>query len=263
MSNSTKDFCFCTLVLGQRYREIAKELIRDLEKYSPGTSLVICTDEPDDFSKYQNVIAFKHQQQGILFCFNDRRFVFQAALSLFRVAIHIDADTKIVDTIPEDIKWNPGITGGRGNLMQHFNKYHSHRFADLKKVADKLHISEESFNNASWIGESLYAIVRDEGREIEFLETWGKIATYMELKGFHVGDGNLMGLAAAKVGWNVNSTVDSEAWQKLDRVRKHWDASHSRPKTKFWDKLGKRIGYHYRLNKTRIMALKDFEFYYR
>ena len=125
----------------------------------------------------------------------------------------------------------------------------------LKKLAEKLNISDESFNNSSWIGEALFILVRDNDKEIEFLETWGKMSRYAELKGMHAGEGSLMGLAAAKVGWVINS----EAWEKIRGVTQHWDASRSEPTETPWDK---RIAYHYRLNKSRITALRDFKFYY-
>lgn len=259
MAESQKDFCFCTLALGQRYRAMVMELATELEKYSSGTSLVILTDEPKEFSNYSNIIAFKHHQQSILHCYNDKRFLTEKALSLFRVAIHIDADTKILDTIPEDIEWKPGITGRHENLVQHVTKNRPHSLADLKKVASKLEISDEAFKNASWIGESLYMVARDGGKEIEFLEAWGKIASYMELRKMYAGVGNLMGLAAAKVGW----TIHMEGWDELHKVREHWDASDSKPKPTVWQAWKRRLGYHYRLNRARIRALKDFGFYYR
>ncbi|NEP40296.1 MULTISPECIES: hypothetical protein [unclassified Okeania] len=259
MTQEPKKFCFCTLALGQRYRDITKELVKDLETNAPGISLVIYTEKPDDFSSYKNVMAFEHHQQGILHCYNDKIFVFQKAISLFPAAIFIDADTKILESLPEDIELKPGITGRHENLVEHVSKYRPFSLPILKKLADKLNISDDSFNNSSWIGESLFMIVRDNGKEIEFLEAWEKISKYAELRGMYAGVGNLMGLAAAKVGWVINS----EAWLKISKVTQHWDASHSRPKATYWDNLQKRVGYHYRLNKTRIMALRDFEFYYR
>ncbi|NER01469.1 MAG: hypothetical protein F6K17_01900 [Okeania sp. SIO3C4] len=259
MTAEQKDFCFCTLALGQRYRDISKELAKDLETNAPGTSLVIYTEKPNDFSSYKNVIAFKHYQQGILHCYNDKKFLCQKAISLFPVAICIDADTRILESLPEDIEWKPGMTGRQKNLVEHVSKYRASSLPILKKLADKLNISDDSFNNSSWIGESLFIIVRDNGKEIEFLETWGKVSRYAELKGMHSGEGSLMGLAATKVGWVINS----EAWEKISGVTQHWDASRSEPEETFWDNLRNSIVYHYRLNKTRIMALRDFEFYYR
>lgn len=259
MTQKQKNFCFCTLALGQRYRDITKELVKDLETNAPGISLVIYTEQPNDFSIHKNVIAFKHHQQGILHCYNDKRVLCQKAISLFPVAIRIDADTRVLESLPEDIEWKPGITGWHKNLVEHVSKYRASSLPILQKLADKLNIYDESFNSSGWIGEALFIIVRDNGKEIEFLETWGKISKYAELKGMHAGEGSLMGLAATKVGWVINS----EAWQKISRVTQHWDASHSKPKATYWDRLQKRIGYHYRLNKSRIMALRDFEFYYK
>ncbi|MGB3514636.1 MAG: hypothetical protein WBA93_36590 [Microcoleaceae cyanobacterium] len=261
MTAEQKKFCFCTLALGQRYRDITKELAKDLETNSPGISLVIYTEKPNDFSNYKNVITFEHHQQGILHCYNDKRLLVTKAISLFEVAIYIDADTRILESLPKDIEWKPGLTGRQKNLVEHVSKYRSHSLPILQKLADKLNISDELFNNSSWIGEALFILARDNGKEIEFLKTWGKMSRYAELKGMHAGEGSLMGLAAAKVGWVINS--DSQGWQKLSQISQHWDASRSKPKPTFWNKLQKRIGYHYRLNKTRIMALRDFQFYYR
>jgi len=259
MTQEQEKFCFCTLALGQRYRDISKELAKDLETNAPGTSLVIYTEKPDDFSRYKNVMAFKHHQQGVLHCYNDKRFLCQKAISLFPVAIYIDADTRILESLPQDIEWKAGMTGRHKNLVEHVSKYRASSLPILKKLADKLNISDDSFNNCRWIGESLFIIVRDSGKEIDFLETWGKVSRYAELKGMHAGEGSLMGLAAAKVEW----VIDSEVWEKISGVTQHWDASRSKPKQTYWDKLQKRMGYHYRLNKTRMMALRDFEFYYR
>ena len=46
MTQKQKNFCFCTLALGQRYRDITKELVKDLETNAPGISLVIYTEKP-------------------------------------------------------------------------------------------------------------------------------------------------------------------------------------------------------------------------
>ncbi|MDE5122333.1 MAG: hypothetical protein O4965_20615, partial [Trichodesmium sp. St19_bin1] len=233
MTQKQKNFCFCTLALGQRYRDITKELVKDLETNAPGISLVIYTEKPNDFSSHKNVIAFKHHQQGILHCYNDKRVLCQKAISLFPVAICIDADTRVLESLPEDIEWKPGITGWHKNLVEHVSKYRASSLPILQKLADKLNIYDESFNSSGWIGEALFIIVRDNGKEIEFLETWGKISKYAELKGMHAGEGSLMGLAATKVGWVINS----EAWQKISRVTQHWDASRSKPKATYWDRL--------------------------
>jgi len=44
-----KYFCFCTLAISKKYRQYAKKLAKDIEKYSPGTKFVILTDKLKDF----------------------------------------------------------------------------------------------------------------------------------------------------------------------------------------------------------------------
>ena len=123
-------------------------------------------------------------------------------------------------------------------------------------LASKLNIS---LDGANWIGESLYIITKDDGKEKEFLKAWDIIAKYMELHGFHGGDGNAMGLAAAKVNLNIN--LNQEPYISLRKITKHQDASYI--KKSFLEKWNLRINYHYRLNKARLLALKDYNFYYR
>lgn len=246
------DFCFCTLALGSKYRLLAKELAENLETYAPQALLVIYTDEPEDFSSHRNISAFKHRQQGILNCFDDRRFVIEKALSMYSVAIHIDADSRILSHIPTQSKWQPGITGKHESLLEHAKKWIPKELNSIKSVASKLNISLE---NARWIGENLYIVARDEGREIEFIKQWGIIARYLELKGFPSGDGYCMGLAASKVGW----TVRNDAWENLHNVTKHLDANKEgvKPVKSFWNRLQKKVNYYYRLSLAWVIALKD------
>ena len=68
---------------------------------------------------------------------------------------------------------------------------------------------------------------------------WGKISRYVELNGMHGGDGNVMGLAAAKVGWTVDN---SKTWKGLKKITKHLDASHQR-KASFWGDLQRRLAF--------------------
>lgn len=256
MNPIEKDFCCCTIALGRRYRVMAKELAADLEKYAPGTPFVIFTDRPADFKEHANAIAYKHRQQGIQRCSNDRRLLIEKALSVFPSAIHIDADTRLLDRFPDRMEFSPGITGTHQNLIEHLQKYRPQNLEIIKTVASKLDIPLEG---ATWVGESLYIITRDGGKEKEFFRLWGNIARYVELKGMYGGDGNLMGLAAAKVGWTAHS---SETWNALKDMTKHLDASHQKSSSS-WENFQRRLAYHYRLNWTRLVALKDFNFYYR
>ncbi|QSJ19835.1 hypothetical protein JYQ62_14680 [Nostoc sp. UHCC 0702] len=255
MSQAQKDFCFCTLALGKKYRLLAQQLAKDLEKNAPGTFLVVYTDEPKDFSQQSNTIAEKYRQKGILFCYHDKRFVLEKALSEFPVAILIDADTRILKNVPDVVPF-AGIVGRQENLVEHVKKYNPERLTAIKKVSTKLNIPLET---APYVGESLCFVGRDNGKEKEFIKYWGMIGRYLELQRIHSGDGIAIGLAAAKVGW----TIKSDNWESFRKISQHLDASYE-PKTNNWfNNWQRRLSYHYRLNLARLMALKNFEFYYR
>ena len=257
MNKQEKKICFCTLALSSRYQKMAKELAKDLEKYSPETTIVIGTDNPIYFSDCDNVSAFKLSQKGIFNCYNDKRFCLEKALENFESAIFIDADTRIVQPVPNDLEFCPGITGTCKNLIKHLEKYRSQKINIIKKLASKLEIN---IKDVDWIGDSLFVVTRDQGKEKEFFQMWALIASYLELKGMHSGQGRVMGLAATKIGWKVEKT---ENWKALHQVKKHIDASDSKPQKTWWKYFKKQIGYYYRLSKAKLVALKDFEFYYR
>ncbi|WP_424099861.1 hypothetical protein [Moorena producens] len=258
MIKPEKDFCFCTLALRSKYRSLAKKLAGDLEKYAPGKLLIVATDDVNDFNNCKNVSAFKHQQTGILHCYHDKRFEVEKALSRFSVAIQIDADTRIIGSLPETIEVLPGITAGhQANLVKHVEKYNPERLKPLKQIASKLDIP---LDKAIYIGESLVFVSRDGGKEKEFIKQWGMIGRYFELKGIHGGEGIILGLAAAKAGLTISR---SSSWDRINEVKKHLDASHEKTQKTFWDSLKRKLGYHYNFNRARVAALKDFEFYYR
>lgn len=254
---ATINFCFCTLALGSKYRLMTKQLAEDLANYCPSSVIVVGTDAIDEFKNCPNIVAFEHQQKSILHCYNDKRFILERALLEFPSAIYIDADTRIIETIPDNLEFLPGITGLFKNALNHITQYRPQDLAKIKDVADKLNIS---IDKVHWIGESLFVVTRDEGKEKEFLQMWGKITSYLELKGMHSGEGSVMGLAATKVGLNVTKT---DSWETLNKLTQHLDASTQRSKRTFWQNLQRRLGYHYRMTKARLAALKDFDFYYR
>lgn len=255
MNTTNNSFCFCTLALGEKYRLLAKQLSLDLAKYAPGTFLVVGTEKPNFFESSPNVYAFLFKQKGILHCYHDKRFVLEKALSQSSTAIAIDADTRIIDKVPTHIEWMPGLTGCSRNILEHVKRCNPERLLTLEVLANKLDLSLE---NIFWVGESLLIVSKDNGKEIEFLKQWGKIGDYLELKGIHAGEGNAIGLAAATIGW----TVHVEGWNELRDVTKHLDAAHQKNSVSSWNNLKRRLGYHYRLNRKRIQALNNYNFYY-
>jgi hypothetical protein len=255
--STEKDYCFCTLSLGERYRIMTKQLANDLAKYAPDTYLVVGTDDPKDFENCPNILAFKHNKTGILHCYNDKLFVIEHGLSQFQSVIVIDSDTRILSNLPEILNIDSPLIACSENLINHVSKYRSKDLELLKKLAVKLDILMEK---SYWIGESLFIISRDNGKEKEFIKTWKILANYAQLKGMHSGEGNLMGLAATKVEWKVSK---NETWNNLNNITQHLDASSNPKKLTLFDKLKSKFTYHFRLNKARIFALKDFDFYYR
>lgn len=256
MKNTHKSFCFCTLALGHRYRLMAKQLASDLETFSPETLLIIGTEQPQDFKNNPNTVAFEQHQTGILKCYHDKRFVLKKALETFNSAIFIDADTRIIGEIPNFDDYEVGITAHHENLIAHTSRYSNQNLPIFQKLASKLDIE---LDNVEWVADSLFVITKDRGKEAAFFEAWELIANYLELHGIHSGVGRVLGLASQKIGWNISV---NEAWKIINQNTQHFDASDQSVSSSSWKKLQKRLAYHYRLNKARLAALSDINFYY-
>lgn len=253
-----KSFCFSILALKPKYQLLAQELAENLQKYSPETTVVIGTDNPDAFNDCSNVFAFKLKKKGILHCYHDKRFVIEKALTKFNLAIQIDADTKIFNSLPESMEKSTGLAAVHiENLVEHAQKYNPERLVYLRKLGDKLNID---INSVSYIGESLFAVSRDGDKTSEFLKQWDLIARYLELHRIHAGSGHGIGLAAAK----ARLEITKPSWlESINQAKEHLDAAAWKSKNTLWSNLTRRIDYHYRFNKARILALRDFNFYYR
>ncbi len=266
-----KSFCFCTLALSKRYCVMAKLLANDLKQYAPKTLLLVCTDLPDEFQDQTNIMTFKHSQKGVFVCNNDKRFVIQKALPMFDTVIFIDADTRITAKVPNDMKFLPGVTANKFyNIAEaKINRERKQELGILRRLIDKLDLPIKDVN---WVSPDLFAITKDGGKEIAFIQEWDRIARYIQLKAIncrylHREDGNSIGLAAAKVGL----TVRTEGLQGLCKIRKHeFVTSRSKEsetilyklyKLLFW-KLKRWVGSPYRLIRELLIAFKDFKFYF-
>lgn len=253
-----KSFCFSILALKPKYQLMAKKFAEDLEKQSPETTVVIGTDNPSVFKDCGNVFAFKLEKKGILHCYHDKRFVIEKALTKFQVVIQIDADTKIISSLPKSIDASSGLAALHvENLVEHAQKYNPERMPYLRKLENKLEINLEKIN---YIGESLFALSASSDKTSEFIKQWGLIANYLELHGIHAGSGHAIGIAAAKAGLEI---IKPSWLEEINQARYHLDAAAFKSKKSFWNILERKIDYHYRFNKARITALRDFNFYYR
>lgn len=280
MLQKEQSFCFCTLALGKKYRSLACLLAKDIEIYSPGTSFVILTDRPKDFTDYTNVLAFKHHQHHV-YPYHDKRFVIAKAISMFDCCLFIDADMRILAQVKQDLEWLPGITARTGcSIIQHNQKKHKNMEL-IQKTEQKLNIDLEG---VKFINEFLFAVKKDFGKEMEFLKQWQILAYYFELNGVYDGEGNVMGLAAAKVSFPVRfDQVDRISFfkDKIEKVRIKKGQVDSSEKLIYFEqqkqlefpqksiynkvvtKLNKFIAYVYRSAHLRLLCLKDFNFYYR
>ncbi|KAM3096453.1 hypothetical protein ACKFKG_10625 [Phormidesmis sp. 146-35] len=216
----SSNFCFCSLAISKPYRDLAIELAKDLEKYAPAIRFIILTDQPKAFSHQKNVLAFHHQQQGVK-CYHDKRFAIAKGLSLFETCIFIDADMRILEPLPLEMDWikTPGLTARScetmakryaqietGTATAKFVK----EFKVTQAVAQKL---ELSLNDPAtkFIYEYLICITKDSGKEADFLDWWDRLAHYFELNGIYDGEGNAIGLAAAKAGMTAR-------WGEMDGI---------------------------------------------
>jgi hypothetical protein len=293
MNQIQSKFCFCTLAFGKRYRSLALLLAKDIEKYSPGTSFIVLTDKPDDFCEQSNILAFKHQATSVRF-YHDKRFVVAKALSMFNSCIFIDADMRILAPVPNDMAWlqKPGITARVCNLMpkQHseaitgnVEKKFYQEYLVTKKATSKLNL-EKDWDNISYIYEYLFAVTKDCGKEIEFLKKWEIIAPYFEINGVYQGEGNAIGLAAAKAkfpirGSEMNGISFFKAQTELIRIKKGQSKVEDMaiyfeqqrkleyPERSFLEnittKLAKGLRIVYTLIALRIKTLRNLNFYYR
>ena len=277
ISNTT--YCFCTLALGQNYRNLALTLAQDLAQYAPFIQIVILTDRSQAFQHCPNVLAFDHQQQT-LGCYHDKQFVLKRSLSLFEACIFIDADMRILAAIPAGLVWQPGITAKIvwANIVKH-NK-NEFEIGLLRKVSQKLGLKLEDI---SFVHECLFVVARDQGKELEFLDQWAKISAYLEMWGHCRGEGSTIGLAAAKVGLSIrrdelesicffkdklapSTQMSLSAQNQRAQLLEQQKALEYPDRSIFIRVIGKLrtiIHYQKRLMGLRLRALKNIEFYYR
>ncbi|WP_427162476.1 hypothetical protein ACQFX9_13535 [Aliinostoc sp. HNIBRCY26] len=199
--NESKDFCFCTLAVGERYRKHTRMLAQDIQQYTPNINLCVLTDQPEDFQDCPHVIGFKHKLKSVK-GYHDKRFVLDKALSLFESCMFLDADVRILDTFVEEMNWPLGISARAGcNLLSHMqNMTSKQEIQTIQEAATKLNVD---LKEVQWLHEFMFVMRRQEGLEKEFFELWQSISYFFEMRGIYHGEGFAMGLAAAKVGMNM------------------------------------------------------------
>ncbi|MEB3182099.1 MAG: hypothetical protein VKL59_24140 [Nostocaceae cyanobacterium] len=285
MISERPGFCFCTLAFGKKYRALALLLAKDIEKYAPYTSFLVLSDEPQEFSEQSNVISFKHRQQSVK-GYHDKRFAFAKALELFNACIFLDADMRILGSVPQDMQWiqQPGISARGCEVMS--KKYAKvlegsasarvcREFQVSQKAAQMLGLAVEH-ESIPFVYEYLFSVTKDGGKELEFLKQWDMIAPYFELNGVYDAEGNAIALAAVKVGlsvrWCEMKGIDffkdkteliriKNGQSKMEDMAIYFQQQGmlEYPQLSFWEKvvgkLGKEVRFFYYLLRLRVVAV--------
>lgn len=201
-------WCFCTLALGEPYRNLAKQLAEDLARYAPGVTFFVLTDNASTLGSLPNVRIALHRKRSVL-GYNDKLCVIHKALKQFDTVIFIDSDTRILAPInlSEDI-FKPGLKAFLiRNWAYMLETYDTSpqgpewQKNDLRMMA----ILKETFGLADngrqvpCIVEFLFAITasKETGK---FLRKWNELAELCEQNRFFVHEGYAMGLAAKLTG---------------------------------------------------------------
>lgn len=200
--SDSSSYCFCTLAVGKRYRQHARMLAADLQTYASDKLIIVLSDKPHEFADLPNVKVFKHHLRSTK-GYHDKRFVLAQALALFESCIFVDADVRILGPVPEDIPFAPGIVARYGcGIIKHNTELKIREaFAPIQVVANTLNLNLPA---VSWMHECMFLASRQQGKEQQFFQLWQSMAYYFENLGIYNGEGNIIGLAAAKSGFNLD-----------------------------------------------------------
>lgn len=281
-----RQICFCTLALGEKYCKFAMDLVQDLEKYSPDKQILILTDKPNFFQNQKNVLIFKHEPRTV-YQYYDKIYVIEKALSLYESCVFLDSDVRIIDRVPQDLEVLPGITADSCYSIYKLynNMYKKGETADrnwqlISTVANKLNIN---LDDVKFVWEYLFFIKKSSQTE-EFINLWRKIGSFYELNGRFGGEGESMGLAAAKLNIPVNydyakqipffkkrvevhkiSQGKAKREDKLPYLERYYQLKYPQKHIvyKALDRVQGKVGVFIRSLRLRLNTLRDFDFYYR
>jgi hypothetical protein len=222
--------CFCTLAIHAPYRQRARLLCAD----APGVPWRVLTDDPAAFADLP-VRAVRHAPTGPMAvdylaripptgggngaaAYHDKRFALLSVLREFDTAIFLDADSRLgaippLGVFPAGLSVLPVV---RTSVAEHLEACGQWRMAAFVELARHLTGSSDILQRARWCHETCIAATKD-GSEAEFIGAWGRAAEFLQARGVYSGEGGVVGLAAAFVGW----TVDYEALAGFTSVIEH------------------------------------------
>jgi len=214
-----ENYCFGTLAVGQRYRKHAQVLAEDIQQHAPGVWLIVLTDRPADFASYPQVRPVRHRLQSVK-GYHDKRFVVAKALETFETCIFLDADVRIIGAVPETMEFLPGITARHGCGILKHNTRKNRDSKALPLIRDTAHRLNLDLQDVPWLHEFMFAFTRQADLSQDFFDAWEEIANFFQSKGIYGGEGNVMGLAAEKVG--ISFRLKSHDWFPLfkDNIEK-------------------------------------------
>jgi hypothetical protein len=181
----------------------------------------VLTDEPQDFADLP-VHAVRHVPTGPMAvdylahfpktgegrggaAYHDKRFALSAALEKFDTAIYVDADSRIVkvsmpSVLPARLAVLPVV---RKSVAEHLATCGSWRLPFFEELARHLTGDVEILSRARWCHETLLAVTRGQSTS-DFFEAWSRGADFLQARGVFSGEGGVIGVAAAHVGWDVD-----------------------------------------------------------
>ena len=275
--NQLQNYCFCTLAIGHKYRQLASLLAEDIRKYAPSKKLFILTDKAEFFKNYDNVITQNYKPVSVKF-YNDKRLVIQYCLEQFESCVYLDANIRIVDKVPEKLNFCEGIVAySCCSMVKHKTTFSSlnDKFEKIKEVCSLLDLD---LDNVKFLNEYFFYVSKNEKLD-SFLKYWEKLAGYFENYGFYSGEGDCIGIASAKADFPIYYDYDKKITffkdsvelsrkkkkqKTMDNLEYYLDIQRriEYPKRslvqKIADKLAQKYGMFYRLIKLKMRGKSKF-----
>lgn len=248
-----KCFCFCTLAVGSEYRRLAKNLAESMKKYASDVPLIVLTDGVNDFGGHDNVEAFQHNKVSI-HLYHDKVFVLEKALSVYRSAIFIDADIEFKANAPEVNFTENTLIAKKIPILEHKPNRSGFRSGVLKKLINRTGLDPKK---TFWVGAGIFGLTGCGEKVKSFLECWKKCSMFFALRNIHVGDGNSIGIAAAKSGLRL----DQEQYDSIRKAVVHHEITKERKKG-FKTIINDLARNFLALARLWIKALKEYKFYH-
>ncbi|WP_286804230.1 MULTISPECIES: hypothetical protein [unclassified Marinimicrobium] len=228
MANS--DFCFCTLAIGLEYRLAALFLANDIKNKAPNTPLVVLTDDHTTFSGYSNILAIPFKSDSIFGCYHDKRYVIAQALLRFQSCCYLDADCRLFRAPPIQSLSKSFDTIRAWNVISFLPRFEKEKTYEEERGVQRFNSCERRLTLQEQVAKSLGVDLGNtqflsevcmfftfSKRTSQFLYDWDRIARKLQLKGYGWGEGETIGICAAKHEWNVTE-MNCSHWLFKDNL---------------------------------------------